>query len=213
MNYVYWYLGIGIPLLAVVYAAHHLTKDKALESLHARLAEFHPDRKKLSYRILNNLVAPALTVVSILILWPIAICLKVKLLLSKKGSDKSLKETEFSVDRQHLLDRLAVSEIEELEVVTDRLGAVPELPFGHLNAAWTDFLENHMEGNELWSFSARWEPKWGRQEIRSGYVIVHDGVPGAYFLMVRKEIPEKADDKADHVGFDGIPGWLRMHAD
>ena len=213
MIYIYWYLGIGIAVLAIVYAAHSLTKDKAMESLQERVASFNPDRKRLSYRILNNIVGPALAVIFVVIFWPIAVYMKMKMLLSKNGSDKSLEEAEFAVDRQHLRDRLTVSEIEGREVVTDPLGAVPELPFGHLNAAWTNFLENNTEGDELWSFSARWQPKWGRQEIRSGYVIVHDGVPGAYFLTVWREISETSGDTANRVELDGITGWLRKHAD
>ena len=48
------------PLLAIVYAAHQMTKDKVLESLHAQLAEFHPERKKLSCRTNRELVLTVL---------------------------------------------------------------------------------------------------------------------------------------------------------
>ena len=173
MIYLYWYLGIGVAVLAVVYTAHQLSKDKALESLHARLAEFHPDRKKLSYRILNNIVAPALTLISIAVLWPVAVFTQVKMLFANPSSNKSLERRDFAVDREHLQDRLTVQDIEQREMIIDPLDAVPELPFGHLNKAWTDFLKTYTEGDELWSFSARWQPKWGRPEIRSGYVINH----------------------------------------
>ena len=58
MIYLYGYLGIGIAVLAVVYGAHRLTKEKESESLRELLEAVNPDRKKLSYRILNNVVAP-----------------------------------------------------------------------------------------------------------------------------------------------------------
>ncbi|MEI6116394.1 MAG: hypothetical protein WCP99_17735, partial [Burkholderiales bacterium] len=213
MNYLYWYLGIGVAVLAVVYAAHFLTKDKAMESLHAQFAEFHSNRKQLSYRILNKIVAPTLTIIFIVILWPIAFVVTVKMLITKAAPDTGPEEQEFTVDRDHLLDRLTIQEIEKREVVTDPLDAVPEFPFGHLNAAWTAFLEYHTEGDVLWSFTARWQPKWGRQQIRSGYVIVHDGVPGAYLLTMRKEIPGEVGNTAKRVDTGGFLGWLRKHAD
>ena len=213
MIYLYWYLGIGMAVLAVVYASRHLTKDKAMESLQERVASFDPDRKKLSYRILNNIVGPILAVIFVVPLWPVVVYMKVKLMLSKKGGDKSLEETEFAVDRQHLQERLTVVEIENREVVTDPLGAVPELPFGHLNDAWKDFLKNHTDSEDLWSFSALWRSKWGTQEMLSGYVIIDNGTPGAYFLTIRKDIPQEADKVVDRADFGGIPGWLRRHAD
>lgn len=213
MIYLYWYLGIGVAVLAVVYTAHQLSKDKALESLHARLAEFHPDRKKLSYRILNNIVAPALTLISIAVLWPVAVFTQVKMLFANPSSNKSLERRDFAVDREHLQDRLTVQDIEQREMIIDPLDAVPELPFGHLNKAWTDFLKTYTEGDELWSFSARWQPKWGRPEIRSGYVINHDGLLGAHFLTVRKEILDDSDGKISRVELDSMPGWLRRDAD
>ena len=32
MIYVYWYLGIGVAVLAVVYGAHRLTKEKEVQT-------------------------------------------------------------------------------------------------------------------------------------------------------------------------------------
>ena len=101
------------------------------------------------------------------------------------------------------------------EIVTDPLQAAPELPFGHLHAAWKEFLKGHADGGELWSFSARWQTTWGRKELRSGYVLVQNGSPGAHFLTVWRDLPDdvKPDDKAKRAGADDIPGWLRRQAD
>lgn len=48
MIYLYWYLGVGAVVLAVVYGAHHLTKEKESDSLRELLEAVNPDRKKLS---------------------------------------------------------------------------------------------------------------------------------------------------------------------
>lgn len=196
MIYLYWYLGVGVAVLAVVYGAHRLTKEKESESLRDLLEAVNPDRKKLSYRILNNVVAPTLAAILVVAVWPVAVYMKVKEMLQKKDSTEIEDEREFAVERQHLQERLTVQEIERREVVTEPLKAAPELPFGHLNAAWQEFLNGHVDGGELWSFSARWQTTWGRKELRSGYVVVRDGSPGAHFLTVWKDILDETDGGA-----------------
>lgn len=152
MIYLYWYLGTGVAVLAVVYGAHRLTKEKESESLRELLEAVNPDRKKLSYRILNNIVAPVLAAILVVAVWPVAVYMKIKELLKKKEGAEVEEEREFTVERQHLQERLTVQEIEKREVVTDPLKAVPELPFGHLSAAWKEFLNGHADGGALWSF-------------------------------------------------------------
>lgn len=215
MIYLYWYLGIGVVVLAVVYGAHRLTKERESESLRDLLEAVNPDRKKLSYRILNNIVAPALAAFLVVAVWPVAVYMKVKVMMKKKESNGFPEEREFAVEREHLLERLTVKEIERREVVTDPLRAAPELPFGHLNAAWQDFLKGHADGAELWSFSARWQTTWGRKELRRGYVVVQDGAPGAHFLTVCKDIldEQEAAGSANPARADDMSGWLRRLAD
>lgn len=215
MIYLYWYLGIGAVVLAVVYGAHHLTKEKESDSLRNLLEAANPDRKKLSYRILNNIVSPVLAAILLVTVWPVAIYMKVKEMLQKKESYVSPQEREFAVEREHLLKRLTVQEIEMREVVTDPLKAAPDLPFGHLNVAWQEFLQGKADGAELWSFSAQWQTTWGRKELRCGYAVVQDGAPGAHFLTVWKDIPKEAavgsSTKEPRTG--DIPGSLRKQAD
>lgn len=92
------------------------------------------------------------------------------------------------VRREHLQTRMSLEEIERANIVRDPLGAAPELPFGHLNAAWRRFAEQLQEGDELWSFSTPWERQFPMKELRQGYVVVRAGEPGACFLTVwRKE--------------------------
>ncbi len=204
MIYLYWYLGIGAIVLAVVYGAHHLTKEKESDSLRDLLEAVNPDRKKLSYRILNKIVAPVLAATLVVAVWPVAIYMKVKEMLQKKESYVSTEEREFAVQREHLLERLTVQEIERREVVTDPLKAAPDLPFGHLHAAWREFLQGKADGAELWSFSAHWQTTWGRKELRCGYAVVYDGAPGAHFLTVWKDLPDEpeAESNAKQVRVD-----------
>ena len=205
MIYLYWYLGIGVAVLAVVFSAHRLTKKDEPESLHDLLDAVNPDRKKLSYRILNNVVAPVLAAVAVVVVWPAALYMKGKEIFGKKSVSALDEEREFAVERSHLQERLTVLQIEAREAVTDPLGAVPDLPFGHLNAAWKTFAEGVGADDELWSFTAPWQTTWGRREVRTGYVVVRGGVPAAHFLSMWKEIEdEPVDGQAPHaVGADG----------
>ncbi len=85
----------------------------------------NPDRKKLSYRILNNVVAPVLAAILVVAVWPVAVYMKIKEMLKKKDGADAEEGREFAVERQHLLERLTIQEVEKREVVTDPLKAAP----------------------------------------------------------------------------------------
>lgn len=145
----------------------------------------NPDRKKHFHHFLDTVVVPVRAAIWVLAGWPAAVYMKVKAMLKKKDGAVVEKKGEFAVGRQHLLELLTAQEVEKREVVTDPLKAAPELPFGHLNAAWKEFLDCHADRDELWSFSAQWrQTTWGREELRLGYVVVQNGVPGTHFLTV-----------------------------
>lgn len=160
MIYLYWYLCIGVVVLAIVYGAHHL-KQKESGSLRELLEAVYQDRKNLSFRIINNLVAPVLAAILVVAIWPVAVSMKVKEQLQKQGSDGFPEEREFAVEREHSQERLTVQEIERREIVTDPRKAAPKSPFCHLNAAWHEFLKSRADGAELWSYLARWQTTWG----------------------------------------------------
>ena len=192
MIYLYWWIAIGVVTLIVVLGSHLLTKKKESDSLRDLLDAANPDRTKASYRLLNNIVAPALGSVFIVIAWPVAIYLKAKELFPGRNGGSSDAEREFAVESKHLQERLSVQEIEQREIVDDPLKAVPGLPFGHLHHAWAKFLADLHEEAEVWSFSAQWTNRWGQKELLEGYVAVHSGEPGNYLVTLRKDVDEDA---------------------
>jgi hypothetical protein len=121
--------------------------------------------------------------------------MKVKKVFSKENESALEEERTFSVERAHLQKRLTVQEIEAREMVDDPLGAVPNVPFGHLHQAWCSFLDGRANGDELWSFTARWRTKWGRNELRSGYALVRNGTAVRHFLTVWKNLPEEDEPR------------------
>jgi hypothetical protein len=142
-------------------------------------------------------VGPLLACVAVVVGWPIAIFMKLKDMLgmdSYSGASAD-EQREFSVGRDDLQEKLSIEVIEARERVIDPLGAVPAVPFGHLHSAWKAFLEGMGPDDALWSFSANWT-RWGRKELREGYVIVRSDVVGAHFQTVWKDVGDEAETES-----------------
>lgn len=216
MIYLYWYLGIGAVVLILMVGFHKLTKKKDDNSLSDVLADLRPERKSLRFRLLNDVLGPALVGTLIVPFWPALVFFKVKELVVGEPARGPIDEPEFAVTRNDLQTQLSLQEIEQMEMVFDPLGAAPNVPFGHLNAAWKKFCEGIEPHDSLWSFTAQWTSAWGSKDIRQGYVIVRGEEIGAHFITVWKDIEEDADQETANGkkmgGFD-IPAWLRKQAD
>lgn len=193
MIYLYWYLGVGAVTLVVMYVAHKWSSRSESEGIKDILDAMNPERKKLSYRIINNYLVPVLAAVLVLFVWPIAIYMKIKDTLNR-GSGGGYEEKVFKVLRADLLDQKSIEQVESAEIVADPLSAVPSLPFGHLNKCWADLIAQMQSGDELWSFKTTWDGNWGRKEIRSGYAIVREGVPEAYILTARIPVEKEGEE-------------------
>jgi hypothetical protein len=195
MIYLYGYLGIGVLVLSGL-----LLK-----------ARFNPQKEDLSFygsrRMSWSLSDVMLFALGVLI-WPFFVYL-----VSQNAPEYgSSEEQKFAVIHEDLLSEMSISEIEQQEKVFDPLGAVPDLPFGHLNAAWEKFLKQVQPTDRLWSFSTQWS-QWGSSELRQGYVVVRGEEIGPYFLTLRKYL-ETRDFAAvlDKLNED-IPAFLRKQGD
>jgi hypothetical protein len=76
---------VGVVTPIVVLGPHLLTKNKESHSMRVLLDAANPERTKFSYRLLNNIVAPALGSVLIVIAWPVAIYMKAKELFTERN--------------------------------------------------------------------------------------------------------------------------------
>ena len=212
----YWYLGIGAVVLILMGAFHKLTKKKDDNSLNDVLADLRPERKSLWFRLLNDVLGPVLVGTLIVPFWPVLVFFKVEEFVSSEPDCGPIDEPEFAVTRDDLQAQLSIQEIEQREIVFDPLGAAPNVPFGHLNAAWKQFCEGMEPLDSLWSFTSHWTSAWGSKDIRQGYAIVRGEEIGRYFITVWKDIEEDADPETvsgkTTDGFD-IPAWLRKQAD
>lgn len=193
MIYVYGYLLIGVGTLVVLFVSNKLRSKPESESLRAILEASNPDRKLLSYKIINNVLVPGLASVFVVIAWPVAWYMKIKG-LDDKAPGEDFQEKVFAVAKSDLLMKMTAEQIESAEIVVDPMNAVPAQPSGHLNRCWLDFLAKRQPGDELWSFKSCWDEGWGPSEIRAGYVLVREGSPDAHILT--ELVPVETKDTA-----------------
>lgn len=98
------------------------------------------------------------------------------------------EEPVFEVTLSDLVAPYSIDEIETRALILDPLGAVPNKPFGHLNAVWLEFKARLPEDARLWSFGAQWPKEGSRIEIFEGYVVSNGQTIGAHLIVRRRRI-------------------------
>jgi hypothetical protein len=228
--YLLLYLGVGMLTLLIAGGSHlwqHRHELRDPNSLVSLMEDLHPERTKLWYRVRARLIAPVLTVIAMVLFWPVAWWMRCSELLNERRMARQREEEVFKVKPQHLLERLTVDQIEAREMVQDPLSAVPKLPFGHLNGVWSQLKSAMLPGDELWSFTATWPGSFGSPELRKGYVLWRGRKPVSHVLTMCKELvlvlPELPPPRLA-TGLGGqrteldldqieIPAFLRKQAD
>lgn len=182
------YLSVGVVVIATGYLSHRRAKKDAPERVGVRLAAANLRKNKtLQHMVVENVVLPLVMIA----VWPVAIVHKIQEVFASKRQAARPEKPEFAVTRSDLQEQLTVREVVQREFVTDPLGAVPNLPFGHLHTAWSSLLASRNADAAIWSFSARWTSDWGRKELRSGYVLVCGDVIGPHMLTEWKFIDDE----------------------
>lgn len=216
MIYLYWYLGISVGSMILWTIYYKFIEEKSNRSPGGVVSARQSERKGFLYRVLNDVLFPALFSLLIVPFWPVLFFFEMKMRFFDKGKRFTSEEPEFAVTRNELQTLFSLHEIEHLEMVFDPLGAAPNVPFGHLNAAWKKFCEGMEPNDSLWSFTAHWTSAWGSKDIRQGYVIVRGEEIGAHFITIWKDIEKDAGQETvsgkKTRRFD-IAAWLRKHAD
>jgi len=182
MTYLVAYLALGAIALVVALISHRRANPPQSDFTREMLEAIDPERATLRYKLMHRLVVPAFASILMLVAWPVAVFIKVRELAAPKPAEAEPEPAEFCVTREHLLREMSIEEIEENEMVSDPLGAVPPLPFGHLNGPWSRFKSGLAADDTVWHFSATWDEGWGRSEVREGYVIVRTDGVGPYFV-------------------------------
>lgn len=181
MIYLYWYLGIGVVVLVVAYLAHRLSVKKEESNIYAILDPLDPVRDKWHRKLIEKILVPLLTVILMPLMWPVVIYWKAEELILGKPAPSKFEDKVLVVNQSDLIKRISVPEIEVIEMVIDPLGAVPSLPFGHMNTAWEKFKVNAQVEDEIWTFESEWDRGWFKRECR-GYAVLRGNEVAHHFM-------------------------------
>lgn len=131
------YLAVGVVVCAGIFLALHFAKGRNPRTEGKTGTRESPAPKHSSRRpgFKDRVIVPVLVAAFVIVFWPVALYWKVKDLASSGETELPAEQRAFRVARKDLLMRLALEDIERKEKVQDPLGAVPNLPFGHLNPA------------------------------------------------------------------------------
>jgi hypothetical protein len=182
MVYLYAYLSAGVVVWLALLLENRLSGSTWLAGSSVILDALHPERKTRRYRILSRLVAPVLSAVGVVLLWPFGLAMKLQDMAAQRARVKREEADTFKLKAADLEERMSLADIAQREMVHDPLGAAPQVPFGHAHAAWQKFTEALQPGDEIWRFSAQRTLSWGPQEHRRGYAIQRKSQVGAYFM-------------------------------
>lgn len=171
MIWLYLYLAMGL-LTVLAISVHLLLKSKDSRKLEAAMRKDEPAKYSARW-FLENVIYRVVGFVLIAIFWPLGWYIWIEERFKEWYRKRREETTKFRVRKKDLVAKMTVDEVEAVERVHDPLGAVPNVPFGHLNCAWVKFLEEQPEGAELWSFATTWEDYWGGLYERKGYVWVN----------------------------------------
>ena len=186
MIYLYAYLSAGVVVWLALLLENQFSGSARLAGTSVILDALHPERKTRRYRILVRHVAPVLSAVGVVLLWPFGLAMKLQDMAAQRARVKREEADTFKLKAADLVERMSLADIAQREMVHDPLGAAPQVPFGHAHAAWQKFIDALQPGDEIWGFSAQRTLSWGPLEHRRGYAIKRQGQVGAYFMTHMK---------------------------
>ena len=126
----------------------------------------------------------------VIVFWPVAVLMFAKSSFDKSRREKAATAAAFRISKDNLVEKLTISEIEKREMVSDPHNAVPDLPFGHLNKPWVNYLDELQPDGEIWSFSMKWEYEWSGAHKVEGYAAFRDGHVGPHFITLRRPLTD-----------------------
>lgn len=169
MNWLWAYLGVGVLALVIMLISHARQRPSKSARL---LLESINDPLSPKDKFLEKVAVPLLAGLAVLVAWPMAFVFAIKQWHERRQEERRTADAEFKVRASDLLHQTTVADVEATARITDPLGAVPDVPFGHLNKVWQDFLAQRPPNAVLWTFACDWRGDWGQVVERAGYVWV-----------------------------------------
>jgi hypothetical protein len=171
-------LGVGFVVCLVVVAAHLIGRQKKSKLVRDMMNAVNPRRKAFLYRVLEDLVVPALAFFLVWLVWPVVFVLKIRDSLKKRAlaaqEEQEAEPPAFVLNDSELLRQVTVDEVERTNLIHDPLEAVPNIPFGHCNARWVLFRDSLQANETLWEFESTRSELAGVQAMW-GYAVRGEG--------------------------------------
>jgi hypothetical protein len=198
MIWFYAYLGLGLVVLLSMLTFHFKQAGFRVNARRLIMEAIDPNQRRWFERFMRYLVVPVLTAVVVVLIWPVALVIHAKEVRQDWRDTYHARERDFAVRLEDLLRPVLLEAVEADELVHDPLQAVPDLPFGHLHAAWRRFIVTLDLDDELWQFRAVRQPWDDQQEVSTGYVLVRQHRPGAFFRASRRIVEVRSPSAAPH---------------
>lgn len=193
MMWIYGYLLIG-AVTGAIYGVKNLLERPSFEA--REVLRVMDSSLTLKQRVWNGVVEPLVIVLGVLIGWPFLWWLQIQDWREKSRRVPYKFDEPFKPKASDLIAQTNIEVVELGAFVKDPLGAVPPVPFGHLNAAWKKFLQARPEGAELWTFESE-ELVYGdtHLQLQAGYVWVAGQVREPLFLTQERLTPVEEKNK------------------
>jgi hypothetical protein len=189
--YLVVYLAIGVVVLCWLLVKHFRVSRDRSESLSSFLQAASGKEESHFRQFVRYRVVPVLTGLTAIIFWPIGVYMMVQEAINDRKQKAEDLAAIFVIKRADLLAPLSIDAIEQREQVVDPLGAVPDLPFGHLHGAWCKFRDGLQAEDAIWYFACVWTGRWGKAVRRTGYVVLRGKAIGPYFLTLSVAIDDQ----------------------
>lgn len=174
-GYLYGYLTVGLVVLALALILNHSANVFEARDQRKVLDVLNPRRRTWYGRLVVYLVAPLLTGIFLVLIWPITLFNLGREFWATRSEDAYQRDDVFAVRPEDLRQAVTLEAVEAAEHVEDPLGAVPNVPFGHLHHAWRRFINGLDVDDELWRFAAVRHPYPDWTVTSEGYALVSHG--------------------------------------
>ena len=184
VDWIWLYAGIGLISFPVLRALVYIFHRKESPTAWAQEVKAALEKERSNSEQVKKILAWIGMLVVVTLIWPVTTLIAIYALFFDKQSNPRYNsdEDDFSCKKKDLVQLVNALQIESASYVTDPLGRVPNVPFGHLHKGWINFLAQLEATDELWSFKTKgWasdspnSPKYSRpRNVSSGFAIVRN---------------------------------------
>jgi len=191
LDWCFLYLGIGaitFPLLRLLVYVFHRKESPSVWA--QEVIKALEKEKTFGDRIKKTMMWFG-SVILFCLIWPIALVIAAHAtFIDTPAPHYNSDEPSFTCQKDSLIKQVNPLEVEEASYISDPLGRVPNLPFGHLHQGWINLLAQLEPTDQLWSFQTKGEaidpgelPKYVKpRNAKSGFAIVRDKKVVAEFI-------------------------------